>query len=48
MVNKTQNKTFMALQQEMQERSQYSFLREDMPELINESITGIDRVTDIT
>jgi len=46
-VNKTQNKTFMALQQEMQERSQYSFLREDMPELINESITGIDRVTDI-
>lgn len=44
---KTQNKTFLSLQQDMQQRIQYHFLRDDMPELIAESIDGVSRVSDI-
>ena len=46
-VHKTQNKTFIALQKDMQERMKYQFIREDMPELVAESIDGINRVSEI-
>ena len=46
-LDKVQNKTLLVLQQEMHDRVQYSFLREDMPDLISESIEGIGRVSEI-
>ncbi|MDP5188188.1 MAG: ATP-binding protein [Alishewanella sp.] len=46
-IRKTENKTFLALQQDMHDRIQYSFLREDMPELVSESLEGIGRVSEI-
>jgi signal transduction histidine kinase len=46
-LSKVQNKTLFNLQQEMQDRIQYSFLKEDMPELVTESLEGISRVSEI-
>ena len=46
-IDKTKNQTFINLQQDMQQRMQYPFLRDDMPDLVSESIEGIERVTDI-
>lgn len=46
-VSKTANETFLALQRDIQQRLQFDFVRTDLPELLSESIDGIDRVAEI-
>jgi signal transduction histidine kinase len=46
-VSKTGNETFLALQRDTQQRLQFDFVRQDLPDLLNESIDGIDRVSEI-
>lgn len=46
-VSKTGNETFLALQRDIQQRLQFDFVREDLPELLTESIDGIERVSEI-
>ncbi len=46
-VSKTANETFLALQHDIQQRLQFDFVRTDLPELLSESIDGIDRVAEI-
>lgn len=46
-VSKTGNETFLALQRDTQQRLQFDFVRTDLPELLSESIDGIDRVAEI-
>ncbi|MDZ7869070.1 MAG: ATP-binding protein [Rheinheimera sp.] len=46
-VSKTGNETFLALQRDTQQRLQFDFVRTDLPELLTESIDGIDRVAEI-
>lgn len=46
-INKTQHNTFMALQQDMHQRIKYQFIQQDMPELVLESIDGVNRVSEI-
>lgn len=46
-VNKTGNDAFLAMQRDMQLRLQFGFVRQDLPDLLKESIDGIDRVSEI-
>lgn len=46
-ISKTGNATFTALQQDTQQRLQFDFVRQDLPELLTESIDGIERVSEI-
>lgn len=46
-VVKTGNETFLALQRDTQQRLQFDFVRQDLPELLSESIDGIERVSEI-
>lgn len=46
-VIKTGNETFLALQRDTQQRLQFDFVRQDLPELLSESIDGIERVSEI-
>ncbi len=46
-VSKTGNDTFLALQRDTQQRLQFDFVRQDLPELLSESIDGIERVSEI-
>lgn len=46
-VNKTGNETMLALQRDMQQRLQFDFVRQDLTELLTESVDGIDRVAEI-
>ncbi len=46
-VSKTGNETFLALQRDTYQRLQFDFVRTDLPELLTESIDGIDRVAEI-
>lgn len=46
-VNKTGNETIQALQRDMQQRLQFDFVRQDLTELLTESVDGIDRVAEI-
>ncbi len=46
-INKAGNETFLAMQRDMQQRLQFDFVRQDLPELLSESIDGIERVSEI-
>ncbi len=46
-ISKTGNDTFLALQRDTQQRLQFDFVRQDLPELLSESIDGIERVSEI-
>lgn len=46
-VNKTGNDAFLAMQRDMQLRLQFGFVRQDLPDLLKESIDGIERVSEI-
>jgi signal transduction histidine kinase len=46
-VGKMGTDTSRALQQDMQQRLQFDFVRQDLPELLTESVEGIDRVAAI-
>lgn len=46
-VSKTGNETFLAMQRDTQQRLQFDFVRQDLPDLLAESIDGIDRVSEI-
>jgi two-component system NtrC family sensor kinase len=46
-VGKMGTDTSKALQQDMQQRLQFDFVRQDLPELLAESVEGIDRVSAI-
>jgi signal transduction histidine kinase len=46
-ISKTGNETYLALQRDTQQRLQFDFVRQDLPELLAESIDGIERVSEI-
>lgn len=46
-ISKTGNDAYLAMQRDTQQRLQFDFVRQDLPELLSESIDGIERVTDI-
>lgn len=46
-VDKTGTDSTKAIQQDMQQRLQFAFVRQDLPELLSESVEGIDRVAAI-
>ncbi|WP_031565109.1 sensor histidine kinase [Rheinheimera texasensis] len=46
-VSKTGNDAYLAMQRDMQQRLQFGFVRQDLPDLLKESIDGIDRVSEI-
>ncbi len=47
LVNKTAEPRYQDLTAEMLKRQQYDFIAEDLPELIEDSVQGIDRVSEI-
>lgn len=47
LVVKMGTETSKALQQDMQQRLQFDFVRQDLPDLLTESVEGIDRVSAI-
>lgn len=46
-VSKTGNDAYLAMQRDIQQRLQFGFVRQDLPDLLKESIDGIDRVSEI-